>query len=178
MRSTALWRAAARERGRARSRHAGLRRARRARRTSRSRSGSARVRRRARAERRGQDHAVPRHSRAGAAAPGRRFACSGSRCGGAIARSATCRRQRSGIGDLRLSGRDFVACTREGHRWGLPQLDAAARREVDRALDLVEAGGLAKRSVGEMSGGERQRLLLAQALLGSPRLLSARRAAA
>jgi zinc/manganese transport system ATP-binding protein len=79
--------------------------------------------------------------------------------------------QRSGIGELRLSGRDFVACTREGHRWGLPHLGAAARREVDRALDLVEAGALAKRSVGEMSGGERQRLLLAQALLGSPRLL-------
>src|SRR6202030_4133344 len=43
--------------------------------------------------------------------------------------------------------------------------------EVDRALDLVGASDLARRPLAETSGGERQRLLLAQALVGHPRLL-------
>jgi zinc/manganese transport system ATP-binding protein len=45
------------------------------------------------------------------------------------------------------------------------------RAEVDRALDLVGASELARRPLGETSGGELQRLLLAQALVGTPRLL-------
>lgn len=71
----------------------------------------------------------------------------------------------------RVSGRDFVACVVEGHRWGLPRLDAAARRAVDEALETVGATSLARRPVGDMSGGERQRLLLAQCLIGKPRVL-------
>ena len=71
----------------------------------------------------------------------------------------------------RLTGWDFVACAESGHRWGLPIHGAQARAAVDRALGLVEATGLAHRPLGEISGGERQRLLLAQALLGQPRLL-------
>jgi zinc/manganese transport system ATP-binding protein len=43
--------------------------------------------------------------------------------------------------------------------------------EVDRALDLVGARELGRRPLIETSGGERQRLLLAQALIGRPRLL-------
>jgi zinc/manganese transport system ATP-binding protein len=78
---------------------------------------------------------------------------------------------RSGESALRLCGRDFVASAADGHRWGRPWLDAAAWREVDRVLDLVEAGTLAQRPIDRMSGGERQRLMLAQALLGAPRLL-------
>ena len=70
-----------------------------------------------------------------------------------------------------LSGRDFVASAAEGHRWGRPWLGVDARLDVDRVLDLVEARALARRPLREMSGGERQRLLLAQALLGAPRLL-------
>lgn len=70
-----------------------------------------------------------------------------------------------------LSGWDFVAAAVDGHRWGLPILDAAGRRDVQRVLGLVGASDLARRPLGELSGGERQRLLLAQSLLGSPRLL-------
>ncbi len=77
---------------------------------------------------------------------------------------------RSGI-DLRWSGWDFVASAAAGHRWGLPRLGAAERREVVWALDLVDASDLARRPLGELSGGERQRLLLSQALLGRPKLL-------
>ena len=78
---------------------------------------------------------------------------------------------RSAMGAMRLSGWDYVAGAVEGHRWGPPLIGAAGRREVAWALDLVGAADLAARPLGETSGGERQRLLLAQALLGRPRLL-------
>lgn len=71
----------------------------------------------------------------------------------------------------RLSGRAVVAAAAQGHRWGLPLPDRAARRAADEALDRVGAQALADRPVAELSGGERQRLLLAQSLLGHPRLL-------
>jgi zinc/manganese transport system ATP-binding protein len=45
------------------------------------------------------------------------------------------------------------------------------RREVDRTIATVEAQTLAARPLCELSGGELQRLLLAQALLGKPKLL-------
>jgi zinc/manganese transport system ATP-binding protein len=72
---------------------------------------------------------------------------------------------------VRLTGWDFVASGARGHRWGLPLLDRAAQHDVAWALDRVQATELARRPLAETSGGERQRLLLAQALLGRPRLL-------
>jgi zinc/manganese transport system ATP-binding protein len=78
---------------------------------------------------------------------------------------------RSSIGTVRLSGWDFVAGVVDGHRLGLPIIGKAVRVEVDRALELVGAKELARRPLGETSGGERQRLLLAQALVGRPQLL-------
>ena len=74
-------------------------------------------------------------------------------------------------GELRLSGRDFVAAVLNGHRLGLPLQGRAGVAEVDRVLALVGAQNLARRPLAETSGGERQRLLLAQALVGQPRLL-------
>jgi zinc/manganese transport system ATP-binding protein len=78
---------------------------------------------------------------------------------------------RSTGSQLWLSGWDFVAGVVEGHRLGLPFLGKRARAEVDRALHLVGARELARRPLAETSGGERQRLLLAQALIGRPKLL-------
>src|SRR5690606_26005794 len=78
---------------------------------------------------------------------------------------------RSAASDLRIRGRDLLASTLHGHRWGVPMTSAADRREIDRCLDLVGARGLAKRAFSEMSGGERQRLLIAGALIGAPKLL-------
>jgi zinc/manganese transport system ATP-binding protein len=72
---------------------------------------------------------------------------------------------------VRLTGYDVVASAAIGARFGFARLDKATRREIDWALDHVDARGLARRSIGELSGGERQRLLLSQALLGRPRLL-------
>ncbi|MBV8614068.1 MAG: ABC transporter ATP-binding protein [Acetobacteraceae bacterium] len=78
---------------------------------------------------------------------------------------------RATVASPRLCGWDFVAAVLNGHRLGLPIPGKAGRVEVDRALDLVGARELAVRPLAEISGGERQRLLLAQALIGRPRLL-------
>ena len=58
-----------------------------------------------------------------------------------------------------------------GERWGLPSLSHADRAMIEATLDAVGARELAQRPLSEMSGGERQRLLLAQALIGNPKLL-------
>jgi len=78
---------------------------------------------------------------------------------------------RSLPGGTRLSGAAFLAGAVHGERWGLPLLDAAGRADIARVLSLVGADGLAQRPLRSLSGGERQLLLLAQALLGRPRLL-------
>ena len=72
---------------------------------------------------------------------------------------------------LNLSGREFVAGVLSGHRWGLPILRVADRRELEWALEMVDARRLADQPLMELSGGQRRRLLLAQALIGRPRLL-------
>jgi zinc/manganese transport system ATP-binding protein len=73
-----------------------------------------------------------------------------------------------------FSGSDIVGLGLDGHRWGF-RLPTRARRSmtfpVEEALAAVGASEYAHRRVGEMSGGERQRLLIAQALVSKPRLL-------
>lgn len=71
----------------------------------------------------------------------------------------------------RLRGWDFVAVAVSGAHLGLPILSREDRKEIDRVIELVGASSLAKRPLYEISGGERQRLLLAQALIGTPKLL-------
>jgi zinc/manganese transport system ATP-binding protein len=73
--------------------------------------------------------------------------------------------------DLPLRARDLVALGLDGHRWGFALPSAARRRRVDEALEAVGAGAYAEAPVGRLSGGEQQRLMIAQALLGRPRLL-------
>ncbi len=78
---------------------------------------------------------------------------------------------RSALPGPRLNGRDYLAGVVDGHRLGLPMAGKAGRMEIDRVLDLVGGRDLANRPLAEISGGERQRLLLAQALIGRPRVL-------
>jgi len=78
---------------------------------------------------------------------------------------------RTVLPDLRVRGRDFIASSLNGERWGLPSRGGRDASEVEEALEAVGARDLAARPLSDMSGGERQRLLLAQALIGQPRLL-------
>ncbi len=78
---------------------------------------------------------------------------------------------RTVLPDLRVRGLDFIASSVRGERWGVPSLKRADRKMIDKTLAAAGARDLAERPLSEMSGGERQRLLLAQTLLGEPRLL-------
>jgi len=73
--------------------------------------------------------------------------------------------------DLPVRGRDLVTMGMEGLHWGFWPGSKADRRVIDEAIKQVEASHYADRPIGRMSGGEQQRLLLAQALVGGPRLL-------
>jgi zinc/manganese transport system ATP-binding protein len=73
--------------------------------------------------------------------------------------------------DLPLRARDVVGLGLDGHRFGLPTHSGARRRRVDEMLEAVDASGFADSRVGNLSGGEQQRVLIAHALIGEPELL-------
>ncbi len=80
---------------------------------------------------------------------------------------------------MRLRGRDIVRLGLDGDRWGLPlparwsragSRAAVASERVREAIAMVGAESYAERAIGECSGGEQQRLLIAQALIARPEL--------
>jgi zinc/manganese transport system ATP-binding protein len=70
-----------------------------------------------------------------------------------------------------LRARDFVGLGLDGHRFGLPLPTRARRRAIDQLLATIDASTFANRRIGDLSGGEQQRLRVGQALIGNPRLL-------
>jgi zinc/manganese transport system ATP-binding protein len=72
---------------------------------------------------------------------------------------------------LRLRAVDLVELGRDGHRWGVPLPRRRRDTRVDELIDLVGATHYAGRPIGELSGGEQQRILIAQALVRRPSLL-------
>ena len=73
--------------------------------------------------------------------------------------------------DLPVRGVDLVRFGLDGHRWGFGLPSAARRRRVQAAIAEVGATDFARSPVGTLSGGEQQRLRVAQALVGEPQLL-------
>lgn len=78
----------------------------------------------------------------------------------------------------RIRGVDIVRLGLDGDRWGtpLPARLRGARGRADRdrvreVIDMVDAADYARRPIGQCSGGEQQRLLIAQALIRRPELL-------
>ncbi|HWE82188.1 MAG TPA: ABC transporter ATP-binding protein [Gaiellaceae bacterium] len=81
--------------------------------------------------------------------------------------------QRHGVdAGLRIRGVDLVRLGLDGNRFGLPlRARASSRERVSETIAMVGAASYERRAIGELSGGEQQRLLIAQALVGRPELL-------
>jgi zinc/manganese transport system ATP-binding protein len=73
--------------------------------------------------------------------------------------------------DMPLRARDVAALGLDGHRFGLPVPSRIRREKVSEALAAVDAERYAGTRIGELSGGEQQRVLIAQAVISRPRLL-------
>jgi len=70
-----------------------------------------------------------------------------------------------------LRGRDLVGLGLDAHRLGLARPSRARRQLVDAMLDAVDARSFGDARVGQLSGGEQQRILIAHALISRPQLL-------
>jgi len=80
--------------------------------------------------------------------------------------------QRAVDSTLSIRGRDLVGLGIDGHRWGMGFRGMRERRRrVDEAVRSVGAQAFADRPIGLLSGGEQQRLRVAQALVGDPDVL-------
>jgi zinc/manganese transport system ATP-binding protein len=73
--------------------------------------------------------------------------------------------------DMPLRARDLVALGIDGHRFGVSRAARGRAELVDEMLAAVEAERFADARVGNLSGGEQQRVLIAHALISRPRLL-------
>jgi zinc/manganese transport system ATP-binding protein len=73
--------------------------------------------------------------------------------------------------DVPLRARDVVSLGLDGHRLGFAFPSRQRRDLVEAALTDVGAQNYANARVGELSGGEQQRVMIAHALIGRPRLL-------
>lgn len=75
--------------------------------------------------------------------------------------------------DLNIEAVEIVRLGLTGRKWWFDSPSEARRGRVEamKALESVGAAHLAHRSIGEISGGEAQRVYLAQALIGDPEIL-------
>ena len=87
--------------------------------------------------------------------------------------------RRSFDSSMRIRGVDVVRLGIDGDRWGVPlpglgrvsERERRARARIEKVIDQVGASAYADRPIGELSGGEQQRLLIAQALVTEPQVL-------
>jgi zinc/manganese transport system ATP-binding protein len=73
--------------------------------------------------------------------------------------------------DVPMRARDLVALGLDGHRFGFGRRSKNQRELVDEMLHDVDAERFADSRVGNLSGGEQQRVLIAHALVSRPKLL-------
>ena len=73
--------------------------------------------------------------------------------------------------DMPLRARDLVGLGLDGHRLGIPLPSRSRRKLVDEMLRAVDAEHIGGARVGNLSGGEQQRILIAHALISRPGLL-------
>ncbi len=78
---------------------------------------------------------------------------------------------RSQIPPAHFSGKAMVQAAVQGYRWGLPLISTKQKRQIEEVIALVDAQEFADRPFVQLSGGEKQRLLLAQVMLDNPKIL-------
>lgn len=79
--------------------------------------------------------------------------------------------QRPSEDGAQIRGVDLVSLGLSGHRWGLPWPNRARAEQIRAAIASVGAEAFADQPIGVLSGGEQQRIRVAQALVGRPELL-------
>lgn len=73
--------------------------------------------------------------------------------------------------DLALRARDVVGFGLDGNKWGIGFGSKERTAKIDAVLKEVDAYQFRNAPVGKLSGGEQQRLLIAQALITDPKIL-------
>jgi len=73
--------------------------------------------------------------------------------------------------DLALRARDVVGFGLDGNKWGIGFGSRKRDELINAVLKEVDAYQFADAAVGHLSGGEQQRLLIAQALITDPKIL-------
>jgi zinc/manganese transport system ATP-binding protein len=73
--------------------------------------------------------------------------------------------------DMPLRARDLIGLGLDGHRYGIPIRRTQRAARIDEMLDAVNATAFAAARVGQLSGGEQQRVMIAHALISRPRIL-------
>jgi len=80
---------------------------------------------------------------------------------------------RSVDGQVPLRAKDLLKFGIDGGRWGIGLAKRSVARKVAATLKAVEGEAFATKSIGELSGGELQRLRVGQAMIGEPKLILA-----
>ncbi|MGP9504064.1 metal ABC transporter ATP-binding protein [Specibacter sp. AOP5-B1-6] len=79
--------------------------------------------------------------------------------------------QKNFAADTALRARDLVGLGIDGDKWGFRIRSGAYRKRVDELLEMVGATSYGRIPVGMLSGGEQQRLRIAQAMAANPKVL-------
>jgi zinc/manganese transport system ATP-binding protein len=74
---------------------------------------------------------------------------------------------------LPLRARDLLRMGLDGHCFGLPLPSAKANERIAEVLEMVGASDIANTPIGQLSGGQLQRIRVAQAVIDKPKLILA-----
>lgn len=79
--------------------------------------------------------------------------------------------QKSFDRDLPMRGRDLVRLGVNGAQFGFSTLSDEENKRINNAITEVDATHFADKPIGQLSGGEQQRLRIAQAIVNNPKIL-------
>ena len=75
--------------------------------------------------------------------------------------------------ELPLRARELLRMGLDGHRFGIPFPSSATNKKVSEMLAMVGAEDIANTPIGQLSGGQLQRIRVAQAVIDNPKLILA-----